>query len=207
MLARRSLYCSKHADGEHSVAKSFDDTDGNIWFQRIEHSWIGSSKWVSVTDKQGNTVKKFAEAKDGKCEFCSAPRAIFDRESELENHAYAFIHTKDIKHRVTELFGDGMQFDVIIGNPPYQMTGGAGGTSDSSIYHLFVEQATSAVAIPASCSFKIAMICSSLNLLRFISSDSLRQTLPKSGHISGEHVTTTDVLQRAVCACEWPARP
>lgn len=141
LLARRSLYCSKHADGEHSVAKSFDDADGNIWFKRIEHSWVGSSKWVSVTDKQGNTVKKFAEAKDGKCEFCSAPRAIFDRESELENHAYAFIHTNDIKHRVTELFGDDMQFDVIIGNPPYQMTGGAGGTSDSSIYHLFVEQA------------------------------------------------------------------
>ncbi|CAH0357200.1 Eco57I restriction-modification methylase domain-containing protein [Sphingobium sp. CECT 9361] len=141
LLARRSLYCSKHATGEYSIASSFGNDDGNIWFQRTEHSWIGSSKWTNVTDDKGNTVKKFAEGKDGKCEFCGAPRAIFDRESALENHAYAFIHTNDIKARVAELFGGNMQFDVIIGNPPYQMTGGGGGTNDSSIYHLFVEQA------------------------------------------------------------------
>ena len=118
LLARRSLYCSKHADGEHSVAASFDTDSGNVWFERIEHSWQGA-----------------------KCEFCGAPRALFDRGPELENHAYAFIHTHNIKARLGELFGADMQFDVIIGNPPYQMTGGAGGTSDSSIYHLFVEQA------------------------------------------------------------------
>lgn len=118
LLARRSLYCSKHADGEHSVATSFDTDGGNIWFERIEHTWDNA-----------------------KCSFCGAPRALFDREPELENHAYAFIHTIDIKARIGELFGADMQFDVIIGNPPYQMTGGAGGTSDSSIYHLFVEQA------------------------------------------------------------------
>lgn len=141
LLARRSLYCSKHATGEFSVAKSFDNDDGNIWFTRIDHSWVGSSKWINVTDKQGNTIKKLAEGKDGKCEFCGAPRAIFDRDLERENHAYAFIHTNNIKARIGELFGADMQFDVIIGNPPYQMKGGAGGTSDSSIYHLFVEQA------------------------------------------------------------------
>lgn len=118
LLARRSLYCSKHANGEHSVAASFDTDSGNVWFERTEHSW-----------------------KNAKCEFCGAPRALFERGPELENHAYAFIHTNNIKARLGELFGADMQFDVIIGNPPYQMTGGAGGTSDSSIYHLFVEQA------------------------------------------------------------------
>jgi site-specific DNA-methyltransferase (adenine-specific) len=58
----------------------------------------------------------------------------------METHAYAFIHTENIKARLAEIIGENMQFDVIIGNPPYQMTGGGGGF-DSSIYHLFVEQA------------------------------------------------------------------
>lgn len=118
LLARRSLYCSKHANGEHSIAKSFDDDAGNVWFERTEHIWDGT-----------------------KCEFCGAPKAILDRGSEIENYAYAFIHTRDIKARIAGMFGENMQFDVIIGNPPYQMKGGAGGSSDSSIYHLFVEQA------------------------------------------------------------------
>ncbi|MDH4120515.1 MAG: Eco57I restriction-modification methylase domain-containing protein [Deltaproteobacteria bacterium] len=118
LLARRSVYCSKFANGQHSIAKSFTSEAGNIWFERIEHNWGGT-----------------------KCKFCGAPKAILDREEGIENYAYAFIHTNDIKSRIIELFGGTMQFDVIIGNPPYQMKGGAGGTSDSSIYHLFVEQA------------------------------------------------------------------
>jgi len=118
LLARRSVYCSKHANGSHSIAKGFNNEAGNIWFERLEHTW-------------GET----------KCEFCGAPKVVLDREAGLENYAYAFIHTNDIKTRMTEFFGGNMQFDVIIGNPPYQMKGGAGGSSDSSIYHLFVEQA------------------------------------------------------------------
>ena len=118
LLARRSLYCSKHAKGGHSIVKSFVSDAGNIWFERMEHTWAGT-----------------------KCTYCGAPRTIFDRAESLETHAYAFIHTKDIKTQLAELFGGDMQFDVIIGNPPYQMTGGGGGSSDSSIYHLFVEQA------------------------------------------------------------------
>ena len=118
LLARRSVYCSKWANGKHSIARSFTTDAGNIWFERTEHTWVGN-----------------------RCTYCGAPRHIFDREVGFETHAYAVIHTDDIKARIVELFGDDMQFDVIIGNPPYQMTGGGGGTNDSSIYPLFVEQA------------------------------------------------------------------
>lgn len=118
LLARRSLYCSKHAKGEHSIAKSLASNDGNIWFQRTKHKWS-----------------------DTKCVYCGAPKAIFGREDTHETHAYALIHTDDVVQRMQEIFGGSMQFDVIIGNPPYQMTGGGGGSNDSSIYHLFVEQA------------------------------------------------------------------
>lgn len=118
LLARRSVYCSKHAASEYSIARSFASDNGNIWFERMEHTWAGT-----------------------RCAYCGAPRTTFDREEGLETHAYAFIHTDDIVTRLAELFGGDMQFDVIIGNPPYQMTDAAGGGVDASIYHLFVDQA------------------------------------------------------------------
>jgi len=118
LLARRSVYCSKHAKGKHSIAKDFASDAGNIWFDRTEHKWSY-----------------------GKCTYCGASQKTFERGEGLETHAYAFIHSDDIRTRVAELFGDDMQFDVIIGNPPYQLDDGGYGTSAAPIYHLFVEQA------------------------------------------------------------------
>lgn len=123
LLARRSLYCSKHANGKHSVARSFKNDVGNIWFQRLEHTWVES-----------------------KCKFCGANQRDYDRGDELETHAYSFIHTDDIRSRLRDFFGGEMQFDVVIGNPPYQF-GQSGGDAIGGfampIYQKFVQAAKS----------------------------------------------------------------
>lgn len=143
LLARRSLYCSKWADGPHSVAKSFGDPEGNIWFERLEHTWVGGTEKVLTADEDGNPVEK---TKDGKCKYCGANQRDYDRGDLLETHAYAFIHTYDTKARMAELFGEQMQFDVIIGNPPYQLGqsgGDAVGNFAMPVYQRFVQAAKS----------------------------------------------------------------
>lgn len=140
LIARRSVYCSKWANGKHSVAKSFTTEDGNIWFEPMEHTWVDATEFVETADADGNPVTR---GTNGKCKYCGASQKILDRGDGLETHAYTFIHTDNINARITELFGEDMQFDVIIGNPPYQLGdgGGGGGASATPIYNLFVENA------------------------------------------------------------------
>ena len=110
MLSRRTLYCSKDATCKSSIVK-MPHPRGQIWFENLNHNFV-----------------------KGYCSDCKSQNS----DEVLEDfHAYGFIH-KNTFNKIAEEFD--MKFDVIVGNPPYQMES-ENNNRNMPLYNLFVEQA------------------------------------------------------------------
>ena len=110
-ISRRSLYYSRNATSPVAVV-TFDADMGNLPFVPAQHSISG-----------------------GRCTQCGAPEDL-ERGDRRENYAYSFIHSAYPTKEMSD-----MKFDVIVGNPPYQIGTEGFGATASTIYHRFVQKA------------------------------------------------------------------
>jgi site-specific DNA-methyltransferase (adenine-specific) len=113
LMSRRSLYCSKWADSDKSVVK-FSSKQGNLIYSRVEHEFFR-----------------------GRCSECFAGESQHGGGLETENYAYPLLHQEGRRFIEKEI---GLKFDIVVGNPPYQMDSD-GGTRTIPLYNLFVQQA------------------------------------------------------------------
>lgn len=120
-ISRRTLYQTKNATGQEirddelrDIVVQFSNPDGNVPFVETVHDFPGKGS-------------------NRNCRLCGAPEALV-RENR-EAFAYSFLHGT---YPTEELAS--VKFDVIVGNPPYQI-GVEGNKRTKPLYQHFVNRA------------------------------------------------------------------
>ena len=158
-VARRTVYyCSqanrkcdgkKASDGHYVNGYAigngswFNDEEGNIKTPNTNHFYVDNLGRKMPGNCIGNDRKKY------KCIYCGiAGDSKYNDKNQREKYAYEFIHIPNLdkEHYLQERFFGGnkeMKFDIIIGNPPYQLqvNDSGKGLGAVPIYQYFVSQA------------------------------------------------------------------
>ena len=182
-LSRRTLYCSKYA----CAIKS-----GDIWISNNEDSKHGihETHSYSISEFTADDVNDFClnpiqgnvrydktvthdYDNDDICPICGANKHIND----LYDHAYELIHLDDERLEALK----NMQWDLIIGNPPYQLNTNDQNAQAKPIYNIFIEQAKKLQPR------YLSMIIPSRWMFGGIGLDSFRDTMLDDQHITVLH--------------------
>lgn len=139
-VARRTLYYCCQANRPCDGIKE----DGHY----VNGYAIGNGTWFD--DPEGNikTPRSDHVMKKGKCIFCGiTENSRYLDANQREKYSYDFIHYNsgsELQTYLADRFFKGdkcMKFDIIVGNPPYQLSTNEKGTQATPIYQLFAMQA------------------------------------------------------------------
>ena len=146
-VARRTLYYCNDASRKCDGLKA---DDGHY----INGYSIGNGSWFNTSD--GNILTPRSDhkfGKDNRCIYCGIRSdSKYVDPNQREQYAYEFIHNNKnflLEQHLQKKFFNGdknMKFDIIIGNPPYQLSFGIQGTNSAnslSIYNNFISNAIS----------------------------------------------------------------
>lgn len=139
-VARRTVYYCSQANRKCDGIKA---PDGHY----VNGYAIGNGSWFS--DNEGNIKTPIAvhTFEGNKCRFCGISKdSMYVDPTQREQYAYEFVHIHhlNLQRKLQDRFFGGdrkMKFDIIIGNPPYQLKTTSNSSQSVPIYHKFVEQA------------------------------------------------------------------
>lgn len=139
-VARRTVYYCSQANRQCDGLKA---PDGHF----VNGYAIGNGTWFSDSEGNIKTPISVHTFEGNKCRFCGISKhSMYVDPTQREQYAYEFVHIHHLNllRKLQDRFFGGnrkMKFDIIVGNPPYQLKTTSNSSQSVPIYQKFVEQA------------------------------------------------------------------